>query len=332
MKRVTIKDIARMANVSAATVSMVLNGKTNISAATRERVMALAKQHNYVPNVSARGLVSARTGSIGIIIPDLVEPFNAATLRAISAGIWSADYKVVLYDTHDYTALSAAMYNQISHESRVDGIIHKALDLSDKDRSLVQGLRVPLVVFENELRWVDCVSVNNRDGAYSATKYLLNKGHKQIGVISCRLAQRVVRARMRGVRAALADAGLKLDPAAVYSTNAFTAREGLKAADYFHHLARKPSAIFSIAGDYVACGFLARSKKLGYRIPDDFAVVGFDDLEISEYLDPQLTTVRQPLEKMAAAARDLLIARILERGKPFEQRVFDTEFVIRESA
>ncbi len=332
MKKVTIKDIAKMANVSAATVSMVLNDKNNISQATREKVKKIADEYNYIPNLSARGLVSSRTHVIGIIMADLVEPMNAATLRAISKEISNTDYKLLLYDAFHCTNWRDNFYHQISREGRVDGVIQKALDMSDKDRDLVKALKVPLVVFENDLSWVDCVGFYNNEGTYTAAKYLVNQGHKKIGLISCRLSPEVIETRVNVVKAALVDFGLEFNPKFVYQTEHFSAKEGILAADYFHSLSDKPTAIFAVAGDYICCGFLSQIKRLGYRVPDDFALMGFDDLEISSYLDPQLTTVRQPLKKMANAAIDLLVARIQDKERPFETRQFKSELIIRESA
>ncbi|MEK7727461.1 MAG: LacI family DNA-binding transcriptional regulator [candidate division KSB1 bacterium] len=330
--KVTIKDLARMANVTAATVSMVLNGKTNISAATRQKILALAEEHHYVANVAARGLVKARTHSIGIIMPELVEPFNATALRAISNSVIPTGYRLVLYDMFAMVNWEEEIYHRISSEGRVDGIIHKALEMAESDLKRLESLHVPMVVFENELSWVDCVAVDNEEGAYSATQYLLNQGHRKIGLVGCKMASQVINPRVRGAQKALQEAGLKLDEAHHYQATNFSAHEGTLAADYFHSLSNKPTAIFVIAGDYMACGLLARLRKLAYKIPEDFALVGYDGLELSSFLHPQLTTVRQPLEQMAEAAIAMLMQRIEQRDKPHEIRKFKTELLLRESA
>lgn len=330
-KKVTIKDLARMANVTAATVSMVLNGKRNISTATRKKILALAEQHQYVPNLAARGLVKSRTHSIGIIMPDLAEPFNAATLRAISSSASPVGYRLVLYDVFASARSEHALYHRISQEGRVDGIIHKALEMSESDLKRLEALQVPMVVFENELSWVDCVAVDNEEGAYRATQHLVSRGHKQIGVVGCAMAASIISARVHGVKKALHDAGLEFNPQYNYTTKTFSAYEGTKAAEYFHGLPHKPTAIFVIAGDYAACGFLARIRKLHYHVPSDFALVGFDGLELSSFLYPQLTTVLQPLAEMADAAIDLLIQRIEKRDRPFQICKFKTELIVRES-
>jgi LacI family transcriptional regulator len=330
--KVTIKDLARMANVTAATVSMVLNGKTNISAATRKKILALAEEHRYVPNLAARSLVKARTHSIGIIMPDLVEPFNATALRAISNSVIPTGYRLVLYDTLATTNWEEELYHRISSEGRVDGIIHKALEMSECDLKRLEALHVPMVVFENELSWVDCVAVDNEEGAYGATQYLINQGHRKIGLIGCKMARPVILPRLAGAKKALHESGLQFDAQHYYEASVFSAHEGTLAADYFHSLSDKPTAIFVIAGDYMACGFLARIRKLAYKIPEDFALVGYDGLELSSFLHPQLTTVRQPLEKMAEAAIAMLLQRIEHRDKPCEIRKFKTELIVRESA
>ncbi len=331
-KRITIKDLARMANVTAATVSMVLNGKTNISEATRRKVLALAQEHHYVPNIAARGLVKSRTHAIGIIMPDLVEPFNAAILRAISNSVMPSGYRLVLYDVFAAPNWEDTLYHRISYEGRVDGIIHKALEMAECDIKRLESLHVPMVVFENELSWVDCVAVDNEEGAYNATQYLINQGHKRIGLLGCEMAGQVINARVEGAKRALQESGLLFEAQHFYKTRAFSAQEGVEAADYFHSLPLKPTAIFVIAGDYVAYGFMSQIRKLRYKIPEDIALVGFDGLELFSFLYPQLTTVRQPLDKMADAAIELLLRRIETRDRPHEIRKFKTELIIRESA
>lgn len=333
MKKVTIKDLAKMADVSAATVSMVLNNKANISEATRRKIKELAAEHNYVPNVAARGLVSSKTNVIGVVIPNVEEPMNAATLRAITDEMSQTDYSLMLYDPVHAFLNETSFYNQISREGRIDGIIQRAVEMTESDRQFIEKLRIPVVVIENEFDWVDCIHINNIEGCYNATTYLVKQGHKKIGVISCEgPAKNVITDRLEGVKAALSDAGLSLDERHVYNTSMFKINQGLGAADYFHSLRDKPTAIFSIAGDWIAYGFMSRIKKLGYQIPGDFALIGFDDLEISSYSDPSLTTLRQPLQKMAKGAIDLLIARLQDPDKPFEIKRFDAEFILRESA
>ncbi len=172
----------------------------------------------------------------------------------------------------------------------------------------------------------------NEEGAFSTTQYLINQGHKKIGVVGCELAGKVIAARLEGAKKALEEAGLKLEPQHYFVTKSFSAQEGMLAADYFHRLPNKPTAIFIIAGDYVACGFLARLRQLAYTVPDDFALIGFDGLELASFLYPQLTTVRQPVEKMAEAATKLLLERLENPTKACEIRCFKTELIIRDSA
>ncbi len=320
-----------MANVSTATVSMVLNGKKNISRATRDRVEKIAREQNYIPNAAARGLVGSSMNMLGIVMPDIAEPFNAAVLRAISKHIREkTSYKLVLYDMFTAQDWQNGFYDRFSTEG-VDGVIHKAVEMSDEELALVKKITAPMVILENELDWADCVTVRNYDGAYQATRYLANKGHKNIALISCERASKVIQARIKAFKRALEDSGLAFDEKYVFNTPIFNAKYGMEAADYFHGLSTKPTAVFSIAGDYVACGFMARIKKLAYKVPDDFAIIGYDNLEVCEYLDPQLTTVAQPLDEMAEAAIDLLLGRIKDRDRPFETREFRAELIIRDS-
>lgn len=332
MRRITIKDIASKAGVSAATVSMVMNGNTKISQPTRDKILNIAEELNYVPNVAARGLVGSKTHNVGIIISDMGEPINATTVREFSRVISASEYELVLYETFEETDWRQRLYNQISSEGRVDGIIHKAFDMVDSDRDLVERFRLPLVVFENELPWIDCVAIDNVKGIVSAVKYLLQKGYKSFGVIGCETAADVIQVRASTVKKMLKEAGLSLRPEYIYETVRYSPTEGKRAANYFHGLSERPTAILCIAGDYIACGFLSRMKKLGYHFPEDMAIVGFDDLWFSEFMEPQLTTIRQPLDEMVEAAFQLLVSRIANPDRPFEIKKFDVDLVIRQSA
>ncbi len=331
MTKITIKDIARIANVSVATVSLVLNDKpSRISPATRDKIKKIAKEHNYVPNMAARGLVGSATNTIGVIISDLGEPINAAATRALSELISRTPYDLVLYET--FVDWRDGLYNKIGREGRVDGIIHKAFDLKPEDKDFVRNIGVPVVIYENAMDWIDCVALDNSSACSMAIKYLLKKGHENIGVISCVQDSDAMDARLVAIKNTLAHVNMTVNDEHVYYVNSFTPQNGKLAADYFHNLQDKPSAIFSIAGDYVATGFLTKIQKLGYRVPDDFAVIGFDDLWFSSFVQPNLTTLRQPLDLMAQSALDLLMKRFKEPDKPFEKRIFKLELVIRDSA
>ncbi|RQV95385.1 LacI family transcriptional regulator [bacterium] len=334
MEKVTINDIAKVANVTAATVSMALNNHPRISDATKRKIRALAKELHYVPNASARSLASAKTHTIGLIISDMAEPINASTVRAILKKIQQTHYKFVLYESYENPDWdwSKDLYHQVSREKRVDGIIHKAFNLREQDSAIVDSLVVPMVVIENALSWVDCVDIENKEASRLTVNYLLKKGHRKIGVVVCNSPSKVLKIRLKSVTDTLKDAGLSLDPQHIFQELLFSPENGARAADYFHDLIDKPTAIFVIAGDYVAAGLMSRLIELGYQIPGDFAVVGFDDLWFASYLNPKLTSIRQPLEDMAEAAVDMLIARIKNPEKPVEMKKFKLNLIIRQSA
>ena len=332
MKKITIKDIAEMAKVTPATVSMVLNNKAKISTDTREKILALAREYNYVPNLSARGLVHSKTNTIGVLISGLSEPINAATIKAVTRKISTTGYDIILYGAYKGEDWRSKLYHQLNSEGRLDGILHKAIDMTDDDKEIVSTLNVPLVVFENDLDWIDCVAIDNKNSVKVATKYLIRKGHKKIGAVNCTINKNLIDSRIEAVAETMQEFGLEMNPQHVYTGSSYSPQDGIKAADYFHSLADKPTAVFVVCGDYVASGFLSRIKLLGYKVPDDFAIVGFDDLWFASLLEPQLTTIRQPLDDMVDAAIDLLIARIQDKTKPIEKRKFDLEFIIRQSA
>ena len=332
MKKVTIKDIASRAGVTPATVSMVLNRKPNISFETREKILRVARELNYVPNVAARGLVAGRTNSIGIIMPNLAEPFTVEVLRGIESVIKKSYYQLVLYDTVGRVELNEEIYRRIVQEGRVDGVIMVTVNMSDENLQRFVDGNIPAVILEQDTDKTDCVLARNQEGAYKAAKYLIDRGHCNIGVVHGSMRFQTYQERMRGFQKALAEHNLKFDRKWEVEIKEHHIEAGFEAAKYLMEIEPKPTAILCFAGDYVAVGIIQALKSLGHRIPEDVAVIGYDDLEYAQIIDPPLTTVRQPVFEMGSTAMKILIEKLTEGFKEFKRVIFDQRLIIRESA
>jgi LacI family transcriptional regulator len=325
---VTIKDVARRAGVSSSTVSRTLSGKIPVDEKTRERVLAAVKELNYQPNALAKGLKEGRTGTIGLIVPNICNPVFPLVSRGVEDTARKHGYTVVLCNTDEDIDIEKDYILKLQ-KKWVDGIIlatsgrqnHHILEL--KDTSL------PMVLLIRKLGdEVDAVVIDNKKAAFDAVTFLIRSGHKRIAIVNGDQKLSLYRERFQGYLQALKEAGLDYDPD--------LSLEIPDHADCYDsitgHLKAKqlPDAVFAVS-DPLALHVMRAIKDAGYRIPEDISVMGFDNLQFSPYLDPPLTTVNQPLYKMGAAAAERIITLI--EGKPAAPivQVMDTELVIRKS-
>jgi LacI family transcriptional regulator len=313
--RVTISDVARAAGVSKQTVSRVLNDKAELSADTRERVLHVIRELGYRPNVAARSLLSGRTFTLGLVIPDLKNPFCIDIAGGVHAAAQEAEYHVLLYDSSESVELEAQSI-RLLRERRVDGIILCSSRLPD-DRlaALIQG--VGPVVLVN--RWAHDVGVTQIgadyvQGAYLATRHLLELGHRRIGVLTLSVETANSQAKLRGYQDAMQEAGLPVTPDLIARTTNSIAG-GVDGADWLLDGPDAPTAIVSY-GDAVAIGVLHACHRRRLAIPHDVAVVGFGGSEITAFLEPPLSTVQIQNREMGVRAVRLLLDRIADPLAP----------------
>lgn len=307
--RVTISDVARAAGVSKQTVSRVLNDRAELSPDTRERVLHVIRELGYRPNVAARSLLSGRSFTLGLVIPDLKNPFCVDIADGVQAAAREAEYHVLLYDTSESVELEAQSV-RLLHERRVDGIILCSSRLPD-DRlaELIQG--VGPVVLVN--RWANAPDVTQIgadyvQGASLATRHLLELGHRRIGVLTLAVETANSQAKLRGYQEAMQQAGLAVTPSLVARTTNST-EGGVAGADWLLDQADPPTAIVSY-GDAVAIGVLHACHRRGLRVPEDVAVIGFGGSEITAFLEPPLSTVQIENRAMGYQAVRLLLDRV----------------------
>lgn len=329
---VTIKDVAKAVGVAHSTVSRALNGDPRISQETRERVLRAARELNYQPNLSARGLVRRKVLSIGLVVPDVSEPFYGRIVEGVDRVTYAAGFNLVLYLTHADRRREIAALEQI-RQGRVDGLILMIRKAKSQAVIELKQQGVPLVLLLQEIRGsgIDSVRVDNVEGAVLAVQHLLAGGHRRIAFIAGPSLAPDSQERHKGYKLALERAGIAYDARLVVRGD-FSFASGARAAEKLLNLPaeERPTAIFA-ANDHMAMGAIKHLSERGVHVPQDVAVVGFDDIAPAAYFRPALTTVRQPVEESARQAAELLIGRLQGSVRETREILLKTELVVRES-
>ncbi|MBV9229704.1 MAG: LacI family DNA-binding transcriptional regulator [Chloroflexi bacterium] len=320
-KRTTIDDIARLAGVSKATVSRVLNHKPDVDPATRERILRLVEEQGFVPSITAAGLAGGRSRLIGCLIPSFTWPFIPEFLRAVSETIAQTSYELVLYSINDSIRERdrTLAVDRILATNLTAGLLAIFPGRSSEHLAQLYHHEFPVVVIDDQqlptsTPWVGAdlpwVGADNLTGAYEAARHLVEHGHQRIAHIQGPMQYLCSRERYQGYCQALEEAGLILDPALVVEGD-FTSDGGRCAADKLFSLPpeQRPTAIFA-ASDQMAYGVVGAAEGHGLRIPRDVALVGFDDVAHASVVHPlfDLTTIRQPFYEMGQCAIELLLS------------------------
>lgn len=325
---VTLDMVARLAGVSASTVSRILNGTAVVSADKKQAVDEAITQLGFVPNPVARGLAGGRTLSIGVVTQAIDSPFYGLALRGVEDELDKAGYSSLFVSGH-WNAHEEARCIETLRARRVDGIIVLTGRLSDTAlRNLAKAM--PVVVTGRKLKATQLVSLNfdNFEGARLATQHLLALGHRKIAFITGDPAHPDANERLRGYRSAIEAAGLGHDPALVVP-GSFHEESGLNAVGQLLDSGQAFSAIFA-ANDQMAFGACLGLHRRGLKVPGDVSVVGFDDLPISRYTLPPLTTVHHPAYELGQQA-SLVMLQMLSGEKPIGH-VPAPQVVVRESS
>jgi LacI family transcriptional regulator len=329
---VTLKDIAKRAGVTAATVSMVINNKPNISEMTRKKVLRIAKELNYYPNVIARGLATKRSNAIGVIVPNLASSFVVRVLQGIKSTNRDLNYTVLLFDTIGQKESEAQLFQRLARERRIDGVILISSTVTDEELNVFGEESVPSIVVARRCTTIDCVYVNNELGARDATDYLIGKGHASIACVGSAKLGLPMQERIAGYKASLAGRGLPIREELLFMVDDDGMDDGIAVFEKIKALQPMPTAVFVPAGDMVAIGIMKEAKKHGLKVPQNFAIVGYDDLPAAEVIEPSLTTVRQPKLEMGDYAINMIVDKIEGRESGLKQKELPTKFIVRESA
>jgi LacI family transcriptional regulator len=333
-----ILEIAKKAGVSRSTVSRVLTGEGYVSETTRQRVMEIIEAENFTPNAAARALVTKRTQIIGIVIPDPIKNilatenshYYSTLLQGITEEAHLRDYATLLWVGHASEA-ETSYYKRILKNRSMDGLLivasvsSEAMLLNHLLKNKTHFVQIGRPMYTPEA--ISYVAVDNVKAAEQAVKHLLGMGRRRIGTITGTLENADSQDRLRGYERALASMGITPDPTLIIK-GGFSRDWGY--AGMKELLRYRVDAVFA-ASDLIAIGALAALEEQGLRVPDDVAIVGFDDLPFATYAKPALTTIRQPIAEKAAQAASLLLDLIEGRVEGPVQLVLPTQLIIRES-
>lgn len=325
----TIQDVAKMAGVSVATVSRVLNNSSSVTEETRHHVQEAIQKLNYQPNLLGRNLRRLETRMILVLLPTISNTFYSKIVKGMEGVGHKNDYNIMICDTGSNAERERTYLNLLKNKL-VDGVIFMAPELSKEELSGI-GKHFPVVQCceYREGAEVSHISINNFDAAYQAVRHLIHIGHQKIGMISGDNHFISTFQREEGYKKALEDAGLSFNPSHIIKGE-YGFKSGLRAAQQFLAMDEKPTAIFA-ASDMMAIGAIKAIKQKGFSVPKDMAVIGFDNISFSTMVEPQLTTVAQPQYDIGCMAMELLLKRIKgELDKP--QYIYvEHELIIRES-
>ena len=329
-QRITIKDIAKAADLTPSSVSRALNNHPRISRQTKEKVLALAQKMGYSPNLFARGLVKKKTYLIGLQVYDFRNPFYAELTRSIQDTAQESGYWVIQASTDDDQDKADALIDSMI-KMGVEGIIFASCKLQDKTVEKLIDNNFPVVLVNRKLKKNigDYVVLDNTYGAYLMVNHLINHDYRRIAMISGPRSVSTSADRHRGYTRALKDRGLKIDEE-IIKYGSFSQETGFRFAKQFMSLLNPPRAIFC-GDDAIALGAMRALGELGKRVPDDVAVVGFDDAEISSHPLIQLTTVSQNLQEMGRLAAKTMVERIEGKQKNLQKILIEPHLIIRRS-
>jgi LacI family transcriptional regulator len=326
----TIRDVARAAGVSVATVSRVFNDSGPVAERTRRGIQEVARRLQSTPNLAARSLSTRRTSAVGVLLPDLYGEFFSEVIRGIDQRVQRDGYHILVSSAHNEPGEVEAGLRAM--RGRVDGLILMApdVDASTLVRNLPEHLPVVLLNARLEDPAFDSIRIDNYGGAYRMTAHLLGCGHRRVALLGGGERNHDALERRRGYEDCLRSSGGVVSADLVFSGD-FTESSGYRGARALCEGREQPEAIFA-ANDAMAVGALSALRGLGLRVPEDVAVAGFDDIPIAEYVNPPLTTVRVSIADLGARAAGRLLEAVAAGNRHARtHETIPTELVIRGS-
>ena len=326
----TIKDVARKAGVSTATVSRALNNVGPVDEETRQRVRMAARKLNYIPNALGRSLSTKRTNAIGLLLPDLFGEFFSEILRGSDQTAQQSDFHLLVSSSHtNKEELRTALRIM---RGRVDGLVIMSpyVDRETLNQNLPQSLPVVLLNCQVDSDGFDTITIDNFEGARNMTEHLLSHGHKRIAIITGTEGNFDASERLRGYRAALHGHGVSFDPTLQVSGE-FSEATGYAAVKNLLSLASRPTAIFA-SNDSMAIGALSALRDEHIQLPEEMALAGFDDVPIASYLTPTLTSVQMGIHDLGVQAIQTAVHAACNKSAHRKQHVVvKTRLSLRES-
>ncbi len=326
---ITIREIAKLANVSIGTVSRVLNNKeTGYTEETKAKVLDVVKKYDYIPNSAARALSTQSTKTLGCIIPDICNPFFPELARGIEDMAGSHGYHIFLCNT-DLDAQKEESYVYTLLERQVDGLLFaSSTATTPKNITRIQKVNKPIILLDACMHdeAIPHVYIDNCFGVYTATKHLIEKGHTSIAFITGSMNLSTSKERLRGYKMALEEAGLPIQEQLITEGD-YTVEGGFRAMELLH-LQSYTGLIAS--NDLMAYGVYKYARTQGIRIPEELSVIGFDNLSFSQIIDPPLTTVSQPAYELGQYAAEMLIKCLQGMDTP-SYHLYKPTLIVRES-
>ncbi len=333
---VTLEDVARLAGVSHMTVSLVIRNDKRITTETRKKVLKAIKELNYHPNYLARGLAGGKTNTIAIVATFFSSFFELNILKGIEMQEDDLEYNLNQFTTRGGYKNKKSILLNIVNSRRADGVIVLNIKPSQDIVRFYKKNKIPMVLVEEEAQGVHIVKSDNFSGAKKAMNYLLKKGRKNIGLVIGDYNSKYVslssRERFDGYKKSLEENNILLNERKIFKIQDYYFEDGIKALEYFIKEGIKLDAIFCAAGDMVAMGIIKEAQKRKIKIPEDIALVGYDDIVISEIVNPSLTTIKQPIEKIGSEAYQIAVNAIKGKYDKPQLIVFEPELIVRESA
>ncbi|MBW8351759.1 LacI family transcriptional regulator [Bacillus sp. IITD106] len=332
MNKVTIKDVAKESGVSTATVSRVLSNTGYASDEIKERVRTAAKNLNYQPNAIARSLKMDRTNTIGVIIPDISNPYFMRISRGIEDTLQNENYNLIFVSGDENQTKEQKML-KVLMEKRVDAIVLATSGGNDELIYQIRDSGVPIVLIDRKLQGdaheIDSVVEDNLEGAYQLTKRLIQQGHTNIGVINGSLKVSTGLERYLGFKKAMDEYRLDLYPELIFNGN-FLEEDGVKAVTNFLQLDRKPTAVLSF-NNTMTFGAIIQLKRMGLNIPDDIVIASYGETEAAQLLEaPNILYVKQLPYEIGVKVGEILLDRLINNIKGPTNEMFQPIIDIRE--
>ena len=331
---VTIYDVAKKAGVGIGTVSRAINNSPRISSQTKAKVDQAIQELKYQPHALAQGLARKKTNMVAIIVPVFTGYFYLELLRGIQQEISKYQYDLLLFSV-DQTEKTEIFLKRTLQERKVDGVLLISLGISDHYVKKFLQSQFPIVLIDSDHNGLDSLTVENEQGAYLATKHLINLGHTRIGMIDAQLKSIPAKMRLEGYQKALRDHRIPYNRRYLVISDSDIEKDGFNREAGYTAMKQllqinknRPTAVF-VSSDIQAAGAIKAIKECGLNIPEDVSIIGFDDIELAQYMG--LSTVRQPMYEMGGTAVEILMKKISgEESKPVKKR-FETQLVIRDS-
>ena len=332
--RATLKDVAKLAGLHTSTVSRVLRGKEDvrIPKETKDKIFAAAKELNYQPDQTARSLRTQKSNTIGLIVPDITNPFFARLARSIEMNSFERGYTVILCNTDENQDKEILFMNELLGR-RIDGLILAPVQDSIDHIRRLKDKKFPFVLIDRYFDEMDTNAVlsDNEATAYEAVSYLVKFGHKRIGMIRGRKNIYTIQKRVVGYQRAVNDYKIDAEPQLIVG-DGFCLEDGYDSTLQLLNLPNRPSAII-VSGNLVTVGVLKAIIECGLSIPEDISVIAYADNVFSPYLVTPMTTISHPLQEMGKRAFDLLLEHMESKTPiPYSKIVVQSEICIRGSA